>query len=275
VNGFTEVADRVFVLRYPVLDVNVTLIVGDGEALVVDTLSGDGQARELAEALRRITPVPPAVVNTHHHFDHWYGNQTLARDGAGPFWAHQESAHQMKVHGERLRRDLVARFRDNDPELAAEIEAARLLPPTRVVHQGATLDVGGRRVELRHLGRGHTAGDLVVLVPDGNVVLAGDLVEEGAPPSFSDSYPLQWPDTVAALIGLLAEDTVVVPGHGAPVAKAFVQAQHAQLSELDWLIREGHYNNALPDKVAQRAPFGPSESLLAVQRGYAELNGGN
>jgi glyoxylase-like metal-dependent hydrolase (beta-lactamase superfamily II) len=273
VNGFVEVADRVFVLRYPVLDVNVTLIVGDGEALVVDTLSGDGQARELAEALRRITPVPPAVVNTHHHFDHWYGNQTLARDGAGPFWAHQESAHQMKVHGERLRRDLVARFRDNDPELAAEIEAARLLPPTRVVHQGATLDVGGRRVELRHLGRGHTAGDLVVLVPDGNVVLAGDLVEEGAPPSFSDSYPLQWPDTVAALIGLLTEDTVVVPGHGAPVAKAFVQTQHAQLSELDWLIREGHYNNAPPDKVAERAPFGPPESLHAVERGYAELNG--
>lgn len=270
---FVEVADRVFVLRYPVLDVNVTLIVGDGEALVVDTLSGDGQARELTEAARRITPAPLAVVNTHHHFDHWYGNDTLARDGAGPFWAHQEAAHQMKVHGERLRQDLIARFREDDPELAAQIEAARLVPPTRVAHQVATLDVGGRRVELRHLGRGHTAGDLVVLVPDGNVVLAGDLVEEGAPPSFSDSYPLQWPDTLAALIGLLSEDTVVVPGHGAPVARAFVQTQHAQLSELDWLIREGHYNNAEPDKVAQRAPFGPRESLHAVQRGYAELNG--
>jgi glyoxylase-like metal-dependent hydrolase (beta-lactamase superfamily II) len=179
----------------------------------------------------------------------------------------------MKVHGERLRRDLVTRYLDSDPELAAEIEAARLMPPTRVVHQVATLDVGGRRVELRHLGLGHTAGDLVVLVPDGNVVLAGDLVEEGAPPSFSDSYPLQWPDTVAALIGLLAEDTVVVPGHGAPVAKAYVQTQHAQLSQLDWLIREGHYNNALPDKVAEHAPFGPPQALLAVQRGYAELNG--
>jgi glyoxylase-like metal-dependent hydrolase (beta-lactamase superfamily II) len=271
--GFAEVADGVFVLRYPVLDVNVTLVVGDGEALVVDTLSGDGQARELTEAVRRITPASLAVVNTHHHFDHWYGNDTLARDGAGPFWAHQESAHQMKVHGERLRQDLVARFRDSDPELAAQIEAAHLVPPSRVVHQVATLDVGGRRVELRHLGRGHTAGDLVVLVPDGNVVLAGDLVEEGAPPSFGDSYPLEWPDTMAALIGLLTDDTVVVPGHGAPVAKAFVQTQHAQLSELDWLIREGHYNNAPADKVAERAPFGPTESLHAVQRGYAELNG--
>jgi glyoxylase-like metal-dependent hydrolase (beta-lactamase superfamily II) len=268
-----ELADRVFVLRYPVLDVNVTLIVGDGAALVVDTLSGDTQARELADRARRVTPAPLAVVNTHHHFDHCFGNAALARDGAGPIWAHHEAALELRERGESWRYELVEKYRDSDPELSAEIAAAQILPPTRVVHQAATLDVGGRRVELRHLGRGHTAGDLVVLVPDADLVVAGDLVEEGAPPSFSDGYPLEWPDTVAALVTLLSEDSVVVPGHGEPVRKAFVQAQHAQLSELDWLIRDGHYNSAPADAVAARSPFGAAACLVAVERGYAELNG--
>jgi glyoxylase-like metal-dependent hydrolase (beta-lactamase superfamily II) len=270
---FVEVADRVFVLRYPVLDVNVTLIVGDEGALVVDTLSGEGQARELAGRARHVTTAALAVVNTHHHFDHCFGNATLAREGAAPIWAHHEAALELREYAETWREELVGRYRDADPELAAEIAAAEILPPTRIVHQAATLDVGGRRVELRHLGRGHTAGDLVVLVPDADLIVAGDLVEEGAPPSFSDAYPLEWPDTVAAMVALMSEDTVVVPGHGAPVARAFVQTQHAQLSELDWLIREGHYNSAPADAVAAKSPFGPGACLVAVERGYAELDG--
>jgi glyoxylase-like metal-dependent hydrolase (beta-lactamase superfamily II) len=274
VNGFAEVADRVFVLRYPVLDVNVTLIVGDGEALVVDTLSGDGQARELAEALRRITPVPPAVVNTHHHFDHWYGNQTLARDGAGPFWAHQESAHQMKVHGERLRRDLVARFRDNDPELAAEIEAARLLPPTRVVHQGATLDVGGRRVELRHLGRGHTDSDIVIAAAGTGVLFAGDLLENGAPPYFGDAFPLDWPDAVQRMLALVDERTRVVPGHGDPEGRAFVEESLASFRAVADLARRAHAEGLAVDDVLPEAPWGGDPLIRqALERGLAQLRG--
>ncbi len=65
----------------------------------------------------------------------------------------------------------------------------------------------------------------------------------------------------------------MVPGHGAVVGRAFVQTQHAQLSQLDWLIRDGHADHAPPEAVATRAPFGPEASLVAVRRGYAELNG--
>ena len=51
-------------------------------------------------------------------------------------------------------------------------------------------------VVLRHLGRGHTDHDVVAHVPDTGVVFAGDLVEQGAPPGFEDSYPLDWPATL-------------------------------------------------------------------------------
>jgi glyoxylase-like metal-dependent hydrolase (beta-lactamase superfamily II) len=272
--GFTEVADRVFVLRYPVLDVNVTLVLGDGAALVVDTLSGAGQARELIGLVRRIAAVPLSVVNTHHHFDHCFGNAELRRAGAGPFWGHQETVRELTERGEQWRRAWVEQWQASQPELAATLAREPILAPTRTVHHAATLDVGGRRVELRHLGRGHTAGDLVALVPDARLVVAGDLVEEGTPPDFADGYPLDWPDALAALATLLSPDAVVVPGHGAPVDRAFVQAQHAQLSRLDWLIRDGHAAEAPADEVARQAPFDREVSLVAVGRGYAELSSG-
>jgi glyoxylase-like metal-dependent hydrolase (beta-lactamase superfamily II) len=149
----------------------------------------------------------------------------------------------------------------------------RVLPPTSTVHLSAEVDVGGRPVSLRHLGRGHTAGDLVVHVPDADLVVAGDLVEQGAPPMFGDGYPLEWPEAVAALLRLTGRDTVVVPGHGALVDQAFVRAQHHDLATLAWLIRDGHADGVPVEKVATRAPFGMEVSLAAVRRGYAELAG--
>jgi glyoxylase-like metal-dependent hydrolase (beta-lactamase superfamily II) len=271
--GFREIADRVYVLRYPVLDVNVTLVASSGAALVVDTLSTADQAGELADAIRGITRDPLIIVNTHHHFDHCFGNATLAGP-AVPIWAHEDAARELREHGESMRGHLCEQWLPRDPDLAAGLAEATVRVPDRLVRARATVDVAGRTVSLRHLGRGHTAGDLVVHVPDARVVLAGDLVEQGAPPSYGDdAYPLEWAATVAALLHLIPPDGVVVPGHGAPVDRAFVCAQQEQLGELDRLIREGHADGVEPPDVAARSPFGAEASLVAVRRGYAELSG--
>jgi glyoxylase-like metal-dependent hydrolase (beta-lactamase superfamily II) len=108
-------------------------------------------------------------------------------------------------------------------------------------------------------------------VPDVAVVVAGDLVEQGAPPSFEDSYPLDWPDTLTDLLAL--QPRLVVPGHGAVVDAEFVHDQRAQLSKLEWLIRDGDYDNGTLEAVAAQAPFGPEVGLVAVRRGYANLSG--
>jgi glyoxylase-like metal-dependent hydrolase (beta-lactamase superfamily II) len=272
VNAFQEIADRVYVLRYPVLDVNVGLILGTDRALVVDTLSTPVQAARLADAVRSVTEKPLAIVNTHHHFDHCFGNATLAVAGV-PVWAHEHAAAHLREEGAAWQREWYEHYRDADPELAEGLAAAQIRPPDRVVHTSATLDLGGRTVSLRHYGRGHTDGDLAVRVPDAAVVLAGDLVEESGSPDFADAYPLEWPETLAALLHELPGDAVVVPGHGRPVDRGFVQAQHARLTELDWLIRDGHADGALATAVAERSPFGLDVSLVAVKRGYAELSG--
>lgn len=252
--GFVEVADRVHVRREPLLRVNVTLVVGDDEALLVDTLSSAAQATELAAAVRTVTDRPLTLVNTHHHYDHCFGNAVLAGDPPRPVYAHELAAAALRDEPERLRREAYEEVRTEHPALAAELADTPLLAPTHTVHTETALDLGGRRVLLRHPGRGHTEADLVVHVPDADVLVAGDLVEQSGPPAFEDSYPLQWPDAVADLLRLTTARTVVVPGHGDPVDVDFVRAQHAELAQLAWLIRAAHTGSAPPERVAAEAP---------------------
>ncbi|MET8261682.1 MBL fold metallo-hydrolase [Micromonospora sp. NPDC005553] len=271
--AFVEVADRVHVLAEPLLRVNVTLVVGDDEALLVDTLSSAAQATELAAAVRAVTDRPLTLVNTHHHYDHCFGNAVLAGNPTRPVYAHELAAAALREEPERLRREAYEELRTEHPALAAELADTPLLAPTHTVHVETVLDLGGRQVLLRHPGRGHTEADLVVHVPDADVLVAGDLVEQSGPPAFEDSYPLRWPDAVADLLRLTTARTVVIPGHGDPVDVDFVRAQHAELAKLAWLIRAAHTGSAPPERVAAEAPFGARPALVAAQRGYLELNG--
>lgn len=301
---FAEVADGVHVLRYPVLDVNVTLIVGDGTALVVDTLSTEAQANEVIAEIRRITSAALLVVNTHHHFDHCFGNDTFVRAGragapdragaanrAGTaVWGHESVAALLRTRGAAMRHRLRTEWAAHDPVLAEGLASVTIHPPDHPVRSEARLDVGGRPVVLRHCGRGHTDGDLVVVVPDAHVMVLGDLLEESGPPQFDDGYPISWPETLAAVLALAPPTTRLVPGHGAVVDPAFAEAQHADLASLGWLIREGHADGAPIEAVAARAvatgmrsrvtgsatgqsTFDGPAATVAVRRGYAELSG--
>jgi glyoxylase-like metal-dependent hydrolase (beta-lactamase superfamily II) len=266
---FAEIADRVYLLPYPAFNVNCTLIVGDERALLIDTLSDNAQAAELGEAVRQVTPLPFALVNTHFHFDHCFGNSVLAQPDT-PIWGHPDTAAELAERGERWRLEWEALY-------GLDLSQVRIVPPNRMVAREATIDLGGREVVLSHHGRGHTAGDIVARV-DG-VLIAGDLVEQSGPPAFEDAYPLEWPEALAQLQALCGPQTVIVPGHGDPVDRAFLDAQHDLLTRLDWLIREGHADEAPQERVVAASPLnlwgqeGLAQSRLAVKRGFAQLAG--
>jgi glyoxylase-like metal-dependent hydrolase (beta-lactamase superfamily II) len=256
--SFVEVADRVFVLRYPVLDVNVTLVVGDERAVLADTLATTAQARELAAAIAALTDRPLVVLNTHHHFDHCFGNAVFAD---APVYAHPEATALMATA------DPAALWREWGLD-GLHTTAVRL--PDRQVAHKETIDLGGRAVVLCHPGRGHTAGDLVAFVPDAGVVVAGDLVEESGPPQFGDAFPLDWPEAITTILAL--DPRIVVPGHGAVCDAAFVRGQHEELAALSWLIREAHADGAPADEVVRRCGYEFETAAVAVARGYAELD---
>ncbi|HWJ10508.1 MAG TPA: MBL fold metallo-hydrolase [Nocardioides sp.] len=246
---FLEVADRVWVRRVPSYDVNLTVVGGERGLVVVDTLATPAEARAAIAAIRDLRAGPVvAVVNTHDHFDHVLGNGTFRQEYDAP-----------PVHA---------------TEAAAAATAPEAPPADRTFSSAAVIDLGDRQVELVHPGRGHTAGDLVVRVPDADVLLAGDLVEESAPPALgADSWPMEWPQTLDLVLGLVTPGTVVVPGHGAAVDRGFVEQQCDDLRAVAETIRE-LAGRGVPEVEAYAAadwPF-PEDALHhAIVRGYAQL----
>jgi glyoxylase-like metal-dependent hydrolase (beta-lactamase superfamily II) len=251
--GWQEVGDRVYRRRYRSLDLNVGAVVGDDEVLVVDTRSFAAEAARLLDDLRALTRLPcRQVVNTHAHFDHCFGNASL-RPAA--IWGHERCAAHLRTRATQERQHLLRWL----PEAAGELEGLELDPPDRTVGDAGTdLGVGGRRVELRFCGRGHTDHDLVVAVPDAGVVFCGDLVEEGAPPVYGgDAFPLEWPATLDRL-GALAPPTVV-PGHGDVVDHGFVAGQRDELAAMAALCRRVAAGELAPEEAVRAAPF-PTET---------------
>ncbi|GAA2523267.1 MBL fold metallo-hydrolase [Pilimelia columellifera] len=266
-----EIADGVFALRHPELNVNAALVLGDGEALLVDTLSHGAQARRLAAAARRITGAPLTLVNTHHHFDHCWGNGVLADPDGRPVWAHENCRRRLVADGERLRERWRRQWAPTHPALAAGLAAAPLLVPTRTFVVDALLEVGGRAVTLSHPGPGHTDGDVVVHVPDVGVLIAGDLVEQGAPPDFEDGDALAWPAALDELLTRFGTARAVLPGHGDPVDLEFVAGQRDALAALAELLVAGHDRGATAEQIAERSSWPPAAVLPAARRALARL----
>lgn len=269
---FSPIADGIFVARTSPLDVNTSLVIGDETALVIDTLSTDAQAEALIAAIRPLTSLPLTVLNTHYHFDHSFGNAVVA-SGGRPIWGHPHAAAELRDHGSRLQLEWVERFAGSDPEFAAGIAKVNIQIPDHLVRETAHLDLGGRIITIAYHGRAHTDGDVVAIVEDADVIFAGDLVEESGPPAFgSDSYPLEWPNAVAALLEHATASTVFVPGHGAVTGTDFVVGQHGELADFAWLIRDGHAAGATIEEIAIRSPWPSEEIRSGVVRGYANLD---
>ncbi|HEU4945982.1 MAG TPA: MBL fold metallo-hydrolase [Kribbella sp.] len=280
-SNWTELGNRCWVRRYPAWDLNVGLVAGSDGVLVVDTRASVPQAEELLAEIRELTDGPIRwVVNTHAHFDHTFGNSVFKAAGA-TVHAHENAAAALAERGPALQQH----YRDNpgpDPaypaiaaEVLADVAAAPLVEVDKTFAVAQVIDLGDRRVELLHLGNGHTDGDLVVVVPDVDVVFAGDLVEESAPPAYGDdSFPLEWPETIDRLAGLLAASARVVPGHGAVVDPTFVREQGGDLGTVANTISGLHHNGTSLDAALAHTddwPYPPANVQPAVRRGYEQL----
>jgi len=240
--------------------VNVALIVGFESALVVDTGSTPAQGRHVRAATASLTRAPlAAAVATHWHYDHSFGLagfadlQTLAHESVRERLLAPEAGH-----------------------IAAElgVNVSDLALPSREIVVAATVDLGRRRVELVHLGRGHTDGDLVVVVPDADILFTGDLIESaGAPWYGADSYPHEWATTLDSLIGLMVGTTVAVPGHGNPVDREFVFEQRGRVAAVSGEIRR-LADSGVPEAEALGAgswPFATENLAEGIGPGYGQL----
>lgn len=270
---FTEVAERVWVARYEWFDVNVSVVGGERGLAVVDTHGSTAAGRAVVDDVRRLgAGEVVAVVNTHAHFDHVFGNAAF-RQAYGdtlPIHAHEAAVGELAASAQRVREA----YEQHDDARSAEVLATEVVAPDTTFSSASVLDLGDRALELVHPGRAHTGGDLVVRVPDVDVVLAGDVVEESAPPSFGpDSWPMDWPLALDVILQLTTPRSVVVPGHGAPVDRDFVEQQRGTLGIVAETIRDLAERGVPLDQAltASDWPYEPAWLETAVRRGYEQL----
>jgi cyclase len=188
--------------------VNNTGVVVDasGKAVMVDTTSTERRNRAiLAEVAKVSSGSPHAVVNTHHHPDHTYGNGFLP-------------AETLVIGHDRCR----------EMVLAAGLEATRVItapdygdlvlrPPTLTFDDRMTLHLEGFPVELRHVGGpAHTTNDVLVWLPAQKVLFSGDLAFNGGQPFVLEGSIAGFRSAIAQMAALAPE--VLAPGHG-PVCR--------------------------------------------------------
>jgi glyoxylase-like metal-dependent hydrolase (beta-lactamase superfamily II) len=252
-------ADGVLVRRYAELDLSVGLVIGDSHALVVDTRSDPSQGAELRAAIREVTSRPCTVVLTHAHFDHCLGTAAFMPTTV---WAHPRCRDDLTRGGAAQHAEALAWSRAQPKPYDAAL--VRPVLPDRLIADDVELDLGGRRVLLTHPGRGHTDHDVAVWSPDTGVLFAGDLVEQGADPDFTDAFPLEWPTAVTELLGMMPR--TVVPGHGDPVTAEFAAAQRDDLTALADQCRAVLAAELGHNAAAALSPFAPPTTFAALAR---------
>lgn len=258
---FDQLGEGVFRRRYESLDLNVGVVVGDDGLAVIDTRSTHREAQQLLDDLTTLSPKPVRwVINTHYHWDHVYGN-AMFEDAE--IWGHELCRAALLEVGEEMKASAKAWL---PAELHEDIDDVQIVPPQKVFSDRVSLDIG-REVSMSYHGFGHTDSDIVVRVPDADVVFFGDLLEEGAPPNFGDSYPVAWPLTLRlAAEGLSG---VAVPGHGDVVDDEYVSTQHSELVRVAELATSYVIGEQDLEEAAAHGPYSVDVMKSALLRAAA------
>jgi cyclase len=275
---------------------NAMFIVGDSDVIVVDAQFTRLATQEVIGALRTITRLPVAyVINTHWHDDHVFGDQVYADSFPGVRFVAQSNtrdalataavenrANQWKYGPAAMLHydSLVRAGKGEDGALMTESEKAaqssglrifnqylseasgfRAIPPTVTFEQQLTLSRGGRRIEVRYLGRGHTRGDAIVYLPDDGIVATGDLVVAPIPLAFG-SFIGDWISDLAQIRALKAR--VIVPGHG-PVFRddAYLALLERMFRAVKDQVADAVAKGSTLDDVKKSVTLDPYQSIFA------------
>ncbi len=204
--SFTEIGRDIYAFTAEG-DPNSGVIIGDDSVMVIEAQATPRLANKVIEKIRTVTDKPIShVVLTHYH--------AVRVLGASAFGADQiimgDTARAMVV--ERGQEDWDSEFQ-RFPRLFEGYESIPGLTfPTTTFSEDMTVYLGNRRIDLMHLGRAHTAGDIVIHVPDENVMFTGDIVEYHSACYCGDGHFADWGPTLEEIRAFDVD--AIAPGRG-------------------------------------------------------------
>lgn len=184
---------------------SVFLVTSEG-VLVTDPIDRQAAAWLEQQIEKRFAKPIKYLVYSHDHRDHIAGGEVFADTAT-------------VIAHENARRTIIAEKR---PTAVPEITFSDRL----------TITLGGKRVELIHVGRNHSDNSVVVRFADERVLFAVDFVSVKRLPyrDLSDSYFPDWIDSVRRIEAM--DFDVLAPGHGALGTKADVSEHRRYLEAL-------------------------------------------
>ena len=188
-------------------DPNSGVIIGDDSVMIVEAQATPRLANKVIECVRTVTDKPIShVVLTHYH--------AVRVLGASAYGADQiimgDTARAMVV--ERGQEDWDSEFQRFPRLFEGHESIPGLTFPTTTFSEDMTVYLGNRRVDLMHLGRAHTAGDIVIQVPDQNVMFTGDIVEDHSACYCGDGHFGDWGNTLDNIAAFDVD--AIAPGRG-------------------------------------------------------------
>ena len=201
---------------------NIGLLLGSDGVLMIDDQYAP-LSQKISDAIKSLGKNNLRfVVNTHVHGDHSGGNENFKKQGA-TLVAHEQVRVRMMTEqfNKRFNRTTPPRDKDAWPQIT--------------FNTNMNFHVNGEDVDLFHLGKGHTDGDLIVHFKKSNVFHAGDaFVRYGYPfiDLSSGGTVNGFIETLDKFLLLLDENSKVIPGHGALATKADVKLLRDQLADI-------------------------------------------
>jgi len=210
------------------------IIVGEKGVLVIESMLNAKLANQVLDQVSRLTDKPIRyVVNTVYHGDHYYGNFLFP--SSATIIMHSES---MRYIDQKFEQD--RKFMINLMGADVGIQEVKLRAGDILVDHDATVDLGGRTVELKVFGLGQTKGDLFVWLPKEKIFFTSNaiLAEKPAIPWLLEGNHDLALETMRKMKAFLPADTVIVPGHGQPTTiEASLDYFIAYLETLDREVR--------------------------------------
>lgn len=193
-------------------DPNTGVIIGDDSVMVIDAQATPVMAGKVIERVRSVTDKPIRYVT----LSHYHAVRVLGASAYGAYEIIASDTCRAMIH-ERGQEDWDSEF-GRFPRLFQSHESIPGLTwPTMTFSDGMTLYMGKRRVDLVHLGRAHTAGDIVAFVPDAGVMFSGDIVEYHSACYCGDGHFGDWQDTLGHIAAMVPE--ALMPGRGDALAR--------------------------------------------------------
>ena len=236
---------------------NCGYIVTEKGVVVVDTQLVPFFANEMIKEIKAITDKPIRyVINTHWHTDHVGGNEAFSPEA--PIIAHQFTGKMIT----KRRKEQEAGTID---ESIKQLGTFTFTPPDITFDQVMTLHMGNTIIELKFLGGGHTAGDIVVYLPREKVLFSGDLFIKGSGlPDYRDDSNIDMQiESLRKMQGLDFEK--IISGHLAVGEKKDIQASIDKLISFRKQVKKYVDENVPPEEAAQLIPFPEGENPFYQQ----------